>query len=103
MPPKPEIHLHLLFMPYLQKDEYLVWVAEPQRNLYLRLNPHRQLLKKLFFTGWRIALLLTLLLPLPLFAFRALLEAVTKNSLVIVDYLWLFSLLALIWFFVGET
>jgi hypothetical protein len=51
-----KIFIHYNFMPYLQKDEYLLWLGESQKpQIRLRYKP--QIFKKLIFTHWRIQLI----------------------------------------------
>jgi hypothetical protein len=62
MPASEKIFLHYLFMPYLPKDEHLLWVGESSAPL-IRLKPRPQVFKKLLLTNWRIPLLYALLYP----------------------------------------
>jgi hypothetical protein len=99
MPPGDKIYLHYLFRPYVQTDEYLLWVGEPQKNRYLDLQPKPQILKKLVFTHWRISILYALLYP---FTPINLSQLPFGEYLFVLDILWLVCLLLLAWFLISS-
>jgi hypothetical protein len=99
MPPGDKIYLHYLFRPYVQTDEHLLWVGEPQKNRYLGLQPKPQILKKLIFTHWRVPLIYALLYPFTPINLSAL---PFGDYLFLLDILWLVSSIALVWFLISS-
>lgn len=97
MPPSEKIVIHYLFMPYLQKDEHLLWLGETQAPL-IRLQAKPQVFKKLVFTNWRIPLIYSILY----FFIPNLSQMPFANYLFLLDYLWLICVLLLIYFVLNE-
>ena len=98
--PDSKIYLHYLFRPFLQADEYLLWVGEAEKNRYLGLKPKPQVLKKLIFTHWRIPLIFVLLY---LFIPINLSQLPFGDYLFLLDYAWFISIAALLWFLINEV
>jgi hypothetical protein len=92
-----KIFIHYLFMPYLQKDEHLLWLGESQAPL-IRLNTRPQPLKKLVFTNWRIPLIYSILY----FFIPNMSQMPFAPYLFVLDYLWFILLAALLWFLLNE-
>jgi hypothetical protein len=84
-------------MPYLQKDEHLLWLGESQSPL-IRLNTKPQPLKKLVFTNWRIPLIYSILY----FFIPNMSQMPFAPYLFVLDYLWFLSLAALLYFLLNE-
>jgi hypothetical protein len=94
-----KIEIHYRFRPYLQADEYLLWVGEPEKNRHLGLQPKPQLLKKLIFTHWRIPLIYAALYP---FAPTNLSALPFSEYLFLLDYAWFIGVVALAWFLISS-
>lgn len=97
MPSSEKIRIHYLFSPYLQQDEYLLWLGECGAPL-VRFQPKPQVVKKLIFTHWRIPLIYSILY----FLIPDLREMSFANYLFLLDYLWFAAIVALIYFLANE-
>ena len=97
MPPSEKIVIHYLFMPYLQKDEHLLWLGEANAPL-IRLQAKPQVLKKLVFTNWRIPLIYSILY----FFIPNLSGMPFSDYLFLLDYLWLICVALLLYFLLNE-